>query len=209
MTEPTNSLENDREALLPERLADEAPENAPAFKIGDLGGYLLISAGVVMAIWYFAYRPLVRANATANWPRTTGTITKSSYSTTQTVRPSITRCRPEVEYSYCIPSEQRTFTSRQVSANGLILTSKRDAEAFLAQRQPGMTVPVYYNRETPSDAVLVTGITRHDSVMHWIVYFGIDAVVTAVLLILFYAYGLVAALFGKGPHKVSYSLLKL
>ncbi len=111
MTELTNSNEQDREAPLPEWRADEPTENAPGFSIGDRCALLLIFAGVGLAICCFVYRPLVKASGTANWPSTTGTIIKSSYSTTQTAPTSVTRCRPKVQYSYSLPNEQCTFTS--------------------------------------------------------------------------------------------------
>lgn len=141
----------------------------------------LVIAGLVS--WFLVVQPVLKAHATARWPSTTGTVIRSSFTKTQTVKPSITRFRPVVEYTYTIPATGYTRTSSQVSADGLIFTSKRDIDDFLASYRPGMNVPVSYNPNDHSDAVLVTGYAWHGSVNHWLMYFlgncGVALVIAA------------------------------
>lgn len=112
-------------------------------------GWVLIGSGVFAVLF-----PLVswmRVRASRSWPSVSGRVTES----TLDVEPRADKSdsyMPRVRYEYAVKGE--SYESSQLNFWGSIGGSRATAERTTTRYPAGAQVTVYYNPETPFEAVL-------------------------------------------------------
>lgn len=112
-------------------------------------GWVLIGSGVFAVLF-----PLVswmRARASRSWPSVSGRVTESTLDVERRADKSDSYM-PRVRYEYAVKGE--SYESSQLNFWGSIGGSRATAERTTARYPAGAQVTVYYNPETPSEAVL-------------------------------------------------------
>lgn len=123
---------------------------------GFLVGLLFLVIGVV--IFFLALRDYRTAKASAAWPSTEGSITKTHIRIDDRGETSETY-HPEITYAYSVLGSPYQGTRTVIGATRSY-SSRRKAEAFLAGYPIGMKVTVHYDPEKPDQSVLEAGAKR-------------------------------------------------
>ena len=112
-------------------------------------GWLLIGAGVFAVLF-----PLVswmRARASRSWPSISGRITESTLDVESRMDKSDSYM-PRVRYEYAVKGQ--SYESSQLNFWGSIGGNRGRPPSGRRRGTPGARVTVYYNPESPSEAVL-------------------------------------------------------
>jgi len=112
-------------------------------------GWLLIGGGALAVLF-----PLVswmRVRASRSWPSVGGRITESTLDV-ETHAGKSDSYMPRIRYEYAVKGE--TYESSQLNFWGSMGGSRSVAARTTARYPAGATVAVYYNPESPSEAVL-------------------------------------------------------
>lgn len=112
-------------------------------------GWLLIGGGVFAVL--VALVSWMRVRASRGWPSVGGRITESTLDVETRAGKSDTYM-PRIRYEYAVKGE--SYESSQLNFWGSMGGSRSVAERTTARYPAGAPVTVYYNPETPSDAVL-------------------------------------------------------
>jgi hypothetical protein len=126
-----------------------------------VGGVPLAVGGMMLT---YAVRTGRRAWQSRVWPRVTGTVLESGVVEVATGRRPYMQYRPVVVYSYEVAGatyrgDQLGFGFNDFWGDGLF-GQRADAEKFATAYRPGTAVPVAYDPENNSKAVLKTGINQ-------------------------------------------------
>jgi len=114
---------------------------------------------IVLGFDAFIIYSMVRQGATADWPSTTGRVLRSEIASHDDG--DGTTYSAEIEYEYEVGG--RRYESDRIRFAGFTSTSDRDFVERTVSRAPvGGSVPVYYNPEDPSEAVLTSGVAGED-----------------------------------------------
>lgn len=118
-----------------------------------LFGLIFGGVGLALLVWGMVSRR--KAQASATWPSTTGSILQAEVRQERSVddegSTSITY-RPFVQYEYQVGG--RTYQSSQLSFGGGVSGTQGWAQKALQPYTPGAPAAVYYNPAKPQEAVL-------------------------------------------------------
>ncbi|MFP2904287.1 DUF3592 domain-containing protein [Pyxidicoccus sp. 3LFB2] len=129
---------------------------------------ILAVTGLGVLVW--GLRRMQQTARTADWPSTQGTI-RSSTVTSREAEPlnpetsydddapkpkGQTLYRPQVEYTYTVDGQ--TYTGEALGRDVVEVSSKQHAQSHAARYARGATVPVFYDPEDPSQALLEPGV---------------------------------------------------
>jgi hypothetical protein len=130
--------------------------NASAW-VGPLIGACFVGiffvVGIVLIIK--AVRDRKKAEASAVWPSTAGTVTESTIEETYTRDEDghrETHFKPVVRYTYQVVGS--SYTGNQIAFGGGSSSNYKSAQQTIAAYPVGAQVTVYYNPEKPEEAVL-------------------------------------------------------
>jgi hypothetical protein len=116
-------------------------------------------SAIVLGFDIFIGWSMIRQSATADWPTTTGHVLRSEIAGHDDG--DGTTYSAEIEYEYEV--DGREYQSDRIRLGGFTSTSDRDhIERIIARAPAGGTVPVYYNPDDPSEAVLTSGVAGED-----------------------------------------------
>ena len=112
-------------------------------------------AGVALWSLWLRYRKSKRLGEIRKWGRVQGRVVSAEIeegSTTDSYGDSSHFYDPKVVYEYEAGGKLRR--GDQLSLDGISFASRKKAEAYLADKQPGSALPVLVNPENPDEAVL-------------------------------------------------------
>jgi hypothetical protein len=119
------------------------------------GGFFLLLFGAIGILLIFkSVNDKKKVGASANWPSTTGSITRSSVaeSVSTSNDDNITHYYPQVTYTYQVAGT--TFEGKHIMFGAVESGSHTKAQATIALYPVGKSVSVYYNPADPKEAVL-------------------------------------------------------
>lgn len=124
---------------------------------------VILAAGIALwGAWSIikGFRLAAHVSATKSWPSTSGRITEVSVETIVTHRNNDGHIQRSVRYEPVVTYEYRVggavYTGVKIQAAGKTYR-KSKADEIAAGYAVGALVPVYYDPQTPDDAVLVQG----------------------------------------------------
>jgi hypothetical protein len=123
-----------------------------------LVGYLLLTVGGVFGGWLLLL--MTQDLATLKWSATNGIIYRAElvYTTSHPFDKNTEFFHTNIEYRYQV--DNQSYLGERVYRRDIPYLSRQEGEARLAQFTPGSLRPVAYNPSDPSEAVLVTGVSR-------------------------------------------------
>lgn len=127
-------------------------------KMGPKGlGLILVIAGT-LAFYFFSLPDLKMAQESADWPETTGTITRSETVRVEHGTGSDRKIsyRADINYSYQV--DGKSFSSTKIGVTSGTSYTFRMAGRICAKYPNGMEVNVFYRPEDPAFAVLKQGV---------------------------------------------------
>ncbi len=114
-----------------------------------------LAVGIAMTV-FFGLPMYRQAQASLNWPTTTGTIQTSEI--TKSFQKNKTKYSPSVSYAYEVDGTPRT--SNFIWASGGDSSSDKSKQQAVVDKYPvGSAVKVFYDPENPEFAILEPGIT--------------------------------------------------
>ena len=150
--------------------------------IANLCGGIFVLALLALGIYLvvFSLRSKKKAEESQNWPSTPGTVTlaevKRSINRDEDGNESYTYF-PKVEYTYQVGGE--TLVGKRLAFGGILAQSNPATAQKTLERYPlGGQVPVYYDPEKPTDAVL----ERQVGGMKWGLIVGIICLVLSLCI---------------------------
>jgi hypothetical protein len=111
----------------------------------------IVLVGIGVAV--LGVRTIRKANLSANWPTTDGSILKSEIACAEG------RYEPMVVYRYAVDGKPHQGTEIGFG-NRISSSDSRHATSYSDKYQVGALVTVYYDPENPNTAVLEPGVTK-------------------------------------------------
>lgn len=117
-----------------------------------------IALGLVgAALWslWIRYKKSKRLGELRHWGRVRGRVISADIEESQTTDSYGDRTDyydPKIVYEY--EADGKVRRGSKLSLDGISFASRRKAEAYLADKQPGAEVPVWVNPKDPDEAVL-------------------------------------------------------
>lgn len=118
---------------------------------GTFFGVVFLIVGIAISVW--GIQAVRRSHASRNWPTTEGTVVSSAIE--RSGRSVVQNHRAEIEYEYSVKGI--THSSGAVSCGDYGSAFSSHAREIVERYPQGKKVPVYYDPQDPSVAVLEPG----------------------------------------------------
>ena len=126
-----------------------------------LFGLIFLAVGIGLSLWGLSV--LSNAKASTAWPTVQGTVTSSEVNRESKTRRTNGRSRRSTTYSaevsYTYQVEGAEYSANRVSFGEYSSSNASHAQSIVSRFPAGKEVPVHYNPEDPSTAVLEAGVS--------------------------------------------------
>ncbi len=141
--------------------------------------FLGVLFGVIgWAVYHFLGVPgITEGKASESWPQVSGKILSSQVVTSKG-SDNQTMYQPEIRFTYEVSG--KSYESNQINVSPPVSSGSSGSSYEMVDQFPrGKEVPVYYNPDKPSFAILMTGVPTVARVCYWI---GLGVLILGIII---------------------------